>query len=449
MKAAPPEATEREARAAARPARVLIMSENMPCPPDRRVYAEATSLARRGYTVSVVCPRGAGQAMREVDASGVHFFRYPQPPSGDGLAGYAVEYGLSLIHAFRLMLRIAVSPGFDVLQGCNPPDLFFVLGLTAGLFGKRYIFDQHDLSPELYRSRFTRPGARTLRVLEVLERLSYRTADAVLVTNESYRRTALKRGGISAEKVFVVRNGPRDGWPIRTDPQQGLKQGKAFLALYAGVMGPQDGVLDFLHAARHVASQRDDVLFALLGDGDERPKLEAAARELGLEDRVRFVGWVADERVMAAYLATADVCVSPEPSSPLNDVSSFVKIVEYMAVGKPIVAYDLPETRITAGDAALYAPSGDAAALGERVLDVLRDPAVAKTMKAEAAARMPGLVWERQEGILAEAYAFALSGCPAAAVEEAPVGVHEHEHARAEVTDWGPAGESIARGESG
>ena len=395
------------------------------------MYAEATSLARSGHTVCVVCPRGARQPMREVDGSGVRFFRYPQPPSGDGLAGYAVEYGLSLFHAFRLTLRIAVSPGFDVVHGCNPPDLFFLLGLVARLFGKRYVFDQHDLSPELYRSRFARPGARTLRVLEILERLSYRTADAVLVTNESYRRTALKRGGVSAEKVFVVRNGPRDGWPIRTDAQQELKQGKAFLALYAGVMGPQDGVLDFLHAARYVASRRDDVLFALLGDGDERPRLEAAARDLGLDDCVRFVGWVADERVMAAYLATADVCVSPEPSSPLNDVSSFVKIVEYMAVGKPIVAYDLPETRITAGDAALYAPSGDAAALGERVLDVLRDPAVAETMTAEAAARIPALLWERQEGILAEAYAFALSGLRAAVTERTPAAAREQEQAEA------------------
>lgn len=413
-----------------RAARVLIMSENMPCPPDRRVYAEATSLARRGCTVSVLCPRGPGQPLREVDANGVHFFRYRQPPAGHGLPGYVVEYGLSLLHAFRLMTRIAIGPGFDVIQGCNPPDLFFLLGLVGRLFGKRYVFDQHDLSPEVYRSRFAHPGGRTLRLLETFERLSYQTADAVLVTNESYRRTALERGGVSADKVFVVRNGPRDGWPMRVPAEPGLKDGRAHLVLYAGVMGPQDGVMDFLQVAAHIASRRDDVLFALLGDGDERPRLERAARELGLDRCVRFVGWVADERVMAAYLATADVCVSPEPSNPLNDVSSLVKIVEYMAVGKPIVAYELPETRITAGDAATYAPSGDTVALAALVEQVLGDPGLADRMRDVAAERMPHLVWERQEGNLARAYAYALAPSRLA-LGDAPMALAEQEQAEA------------------
>jgi glycosyltransferase involved in cell wall biosynthesis len=389
--------------------RVLIMSENMPCPPDRRVLAEATSLARRGCTVSVVCPRGEGQPLRERNADGVRFFRYRQPPQGEGLAGYAVEYGLSLAHALRLMLRIAISPGFDVLQGCNPPDLFFILGALGKAMGKRYIFDQHDLSPELYRSRFADKPSLALRMLYELEGMSYHTADAVLVTNESYRQIALTRGNVPAEKLFVVRNGPRDGWPPAADPDAELRRGKRHLVLYAGVMGPQDGVGDLLLAARHVVDARDDVLFAFLGDGDARTGLEATAKELGLAGHVDFAGWLSDENRIAAYLATADVCVSPEPPSPLNDLSSFVKVVEYLSAGKPLVAYDLPETRHTAGSAAIYARPGDSADLGDRILEVLENPVTAGTMREAALTRSAELTWERQEEFLARAYEYALS----------------------------------------
>lgn len=381
----------------------------MPCPPDRRVLAEATSLAKAGFTVSVLCPASPGQPLRE-ELAGVRFFRYPQPRGGEGLAGYAVEYGVSLLQALRLAVRIAFSPGFDVIQGCNPPDLYFLLGGFFRLFGKRYVFDQHDLSPEVYSSRFDDPRPSVHRMLLALERLSYRTASAVLSTNESYRRIALERGGVAPENVFVVRNGPREGWPPKAEPQPELKRAKRHLVLYSGVMGPQDGVHDFLQAAARVRTSRDDVLFALLGDGDERPALERAAVELGLGDAVHFVGWVSDESTMAAYLATADVCVSPEPPSPLNDVSTFVKVAEYLAAGKPVVAYDLPETRHTAGIAACYAKPGDWQELGDAITRVLSDELLAARLSRAALERAPELAWERQAVSLVDAYRHVANG---------------------------------------
>lgn len=393
--------------------RALIMSENMPCPPDRRVLAEATSLADHGWSVSVICPAGPGQPLRE-ELDGVRFFRYPQPPGGDGLLGYALEYGISLFQALRLALNVAIYPGFDVIQGCNPPDLFFLIGGLFRLFGKSYIFDQHDLSPEVYSSRFSNARPAVHRLLLALERLSYRTASAVLATNESYRRIAIERGKIAPEKVFVVRNGPREGWPSYARPDVALKRGKRHMVLYSGVMGPQDGVQDFLQAAVQILSSRDDVSFVLLGDGDERLALEAAAFHLGISDQVHFAGWVSDEHEMSAYLATADVCVSPEPPSPLNDVSTFVKVAEYLAAGKPVVAYDLPETRFTAADAGLYAVPGDWRGLAAQVERILDDAALTARMHQAAARRLPALVWERQVPALVQAYRYATAGRSAA-----------------------------------
>lgn len=399
------------------PLRVLIMSENMPCPPDRRVLAEATSLAEQGWTVSVICPAGPAQPLRE-EHDGVRFFRYPQPPGGNGLLGYALEYGISLAQALRLALSVAIYPGFDVVQGCNPPDLFFLIGGLFRLFGKSYVFDQHDLSPEVYSSRFADARPVVRRLLLALERWSYKTASAVLATNESYRRIAIERGGVAPEKVFVVRNGPREGWPVHARVDAGLRRGKRHLVLYSGVMGPQDGVQDFLLAAAELLRSRDDITFALLGDGDERHALEAAAVHLGIEDRVHFAGWISDEREMSAYLATADLCVSPEPPSPLNDVSTFVKVAEYLAAGKPVIAYDLPETRFTAGDAGLYAKPGDWRGLATQIDRVLSDDALAARMRQAAAKRLPELLWERQVPALVTAYR---SAAPRRATTTEPV----------------------------
>jgi len=402
-------------RSGGRP-RALILVENAPVPEDRRVTAEAHSLLANGYDVSVICPVTGDQPLRE-DLDGVLVARYRphQPPCASGGAReHVTEYLVALARTLRLMAQLARSPGFDVIQACNPPDLFFAVSWPFKLAGKRFIFDQHDLSPELFATLFGRDSGPIMSVLRWTERLSYRLADAVIATNESYRRVALTRGRVAADRVFVVRNGPREGWPLAVEPDPSLKGGRPLLVVYMGVMGYQDGVdqlLRVVHAVVHGRGFRD-ATFALVGDGNAYRELQRQARELGVEEFVDFTGWVDDEDVLSRYLVTADACVCPEPSSPLNDQSTFIKVMEYMASGTPVVAFDLPETRVSAGDAAAYAPPGDIEGFAARLEEVLTDPELRAAMRAEAARRMPALRWESQVANLLAAYRRALAGHP-------------------------------------
>jgi glycosyltransferase involved in cell wall biosynthesis len=305
-----------------------------------------------------------------------------------------------------LMLALSRRPGFDVIEACNPPDLFFLIVWPFKLFGKRFIFDQHDLTPELYSSLYLRDRGLIMRVLRWSERRTYRLADVVLSCNDSYRRLALTRGGKSPDRVFVVRNGPSEGWPIPLPADASLKNGRPYLVVYMGIMGFQDGVdvlIEAVHELAHTIGFRE-ATFAIVGDGNAMQSLRQRARELDVEEWVHFVGWVPDEETMALYLASADACVCPEPSSPLNDQSTFAKVMEYMAAGKPIVAFDLPETRFSAQEAAVYAAPGDVAGFAGRIRDVLTDEALRAKMTAAAAARIPSLRWERQVPALLAAY---------------------------------------------
>ena len=244
------------------------------------------------------------------------------------------------------------------------------------------------------------------------ERQSYRLADAVIACNESYRRVAMTRGGAPADKVFIVRNGPREGWPLTVEPDEGLKKGRPLLVVYTGVMGFQDGLdvlLEAVHTLVHTRGFRD-ATFALVGDGNAGQAMRRRAQELDIAEYVDFVGWVSDDELLSRYLTTADACVCPETASPLNDQSTFIKVMEYMAAGRPMVAFDLPETRVSAGDAAVYAPSGDIEGFAARLQEVLTDPELRAAMQAEAARRIPGLRWERQVPNLVAAYRHALAG---------------------------------------
>lgn len=380
-----------------------MLTENLSVPPDRRVWAEASALREAGHIVSIICPAGPGQPLRET-LEGVRMYRYPAPRSGAGVTGYVREYAVSLWHALRLSVVAAAEVGFDVIHAGNPPDLFFFIAAVYRPFGVRYVFDQHDLSPELYESRFGSKGLPH-RVLKAMERGSYARAHAVIVPNESYGGIAIGRGRCAPDRVFVVRNGPRAGWPPVLRPDPSLKRGKRYLALFMGVMGPQDGVEDLLRAAaEYRALGQADVHFALVGSGDAVPDLRRIAVRLGVEEDVEFVGWLSREEDLGAYLATADVCLSPEPSSPLNDVSTFVKVMEYMAAEKPIVAFDLLETRRTAGAAAVYCRSGDSAAFAQALARVLSDRELRAAMIATSRERMPGLRWEAQTASLRAAY---------------------------------------------
>ena len=333
---------------------VLIVVENVPVLRDRRVWQECRALVAAGYGVSVICPMAAGDPTVEY-REGVAIYRYPPAPEASGTVGFLYEFAYSWVRTLLLSWRVLRREGFDVLQACNPPDTFFPIAWLYRPMGKRFVYDQHDLAPETYQSRFDRPSRALLWGLRLLERLTYRTADRVIATNASYREVALTRGGKAPEDVVVVRNGP-DPQRMRRGPSRPeLRNGRPHLCCYLGMMGPQDGV-DLLVRAVDVLVHdmgRQDCSFVLLGDGDSHRQVRELVRELGLEDYVTMPGFVADDE-LSAYLSTADVGLCPEPRNPLNEVSTLVKVMEYMAFGLPVVAFDLKETRFSAGEAAVY-----------------------------------------------------------------------------------------------
>lgn len=356
--------------------RVLIIVQNLPVPLDRRVWLECQALTAAGIGVSVICPKGEGDPARsEID--GVRLYKYRPAPAAQGLAGYAWEFVYSWAVTAWLSVVVAVRDGFDAIQACNPPDTFWALACLWRPFGKKFVYDQHDLNPEVFLSRFGEPeglAARLqLRGLRWLEAMSYRTADEVVSTNESYRRTAIERGGCDPAHVTVVRSAPNTRTMRPVEPPADLRKGARHLAVYLGIMGPQDGVDQALHAFAHLVHERKrtDCHFALLGFGDSLDELKRLATELDLDDHVTFTGRVGLAEI-ADYLSAADVGICPDPSSPLNDVSTMNKVMEYMAYCVPMVTFELAETRVSAGDAAVYLASGDIpgfAAAWERLLD--------------------------------------------------------------------------------
>ncbi len=352
--------------------RVLIIVQNLPVPLDRRVWLECQSLVAAGYGVSVICPRTEGGPPYQ-ELEGVRIHSYPPPPPTHGILSFFWEFVICWIRSVVLAVKVAVRDGFDAIQACNPPDTYFALALPFKLLGKRFVFDQHDLCPEIYLSRFGKSGV--LRAgLRALEWCTYAAADHVIVTNESYRRVALERGCRPMGSVTVVRTGPDPDMLRRRAPVPELKQGKQHLCCYLGVMGPQDGVdllLRSLHVLVHEQGRRD-CHTALLGFGDSLENLRRLATELHLDEWVTFTGR-ADDAMIARYLSTADIGLSPDPKNPLNDVSTMNKTMEYMAFELPVVAYDLTETRVSSQDAALYVAPNDFTAYARAVSTLLDD----------------------------------------------------------------------------
>jgi len=396
-----------------RPRRVLIVSENAPVPSDRRVWNEARALRDAGWEVAIVCAQGETRHAEPYERlEDIDIHRFPLRPAAGGLAGYAREYGQALWRIRRLARRLAAQAPFDVVHACNPPD--FLLLAVRGLRrqGTRLVFDHHDLVPELYASKFGGEGGPMLRVARALEQIAFRTADVVLATNESYREIALTRGRRAPEDVFVVRNGPDVERFRPVDPDPALRQGRRFLVGYLGIMGPQDGVDHALRALAWLRERRDDVQAVLIGEGESLPTMRALAAELGIADRVDFAGWRYDDDIRR-ILSSCDVCLAPDPPSPLNDVSTMIKIPEYLAMGCPVASYDLRESRRSAGDAAAYARPGDPDDLGRVVGELLDDPARRERMGAAGqAAVRDRLAWQHQVPGLLAAYDRAL-GLPA------------------------------------
>jgi glycosyltransferase involved in cell wall biosynthesis len=337
--------------------KILMLVENLPVPADSRVWAEATTLRDQGFQVSIICPKGSSVYRESYSClENIHIYRYQPPAATNKFASYIREYSTALLMTFRLSLTVLARHGFDVLHAANPPDLFFIIGLCYRLFGKQFVFDQHDLAPELFQVKFSGRLKLLYKLQRFLEWCSYRTANLVIVTNSSQRRIAIERGHCGANRVFVVRNGP-DLERLKTvAPEPGLKGGRRYLLAYVGAMGVQDGVEYALYALHNLVhkSGRRDVSLVLMGTGDHFPRLKAVAHELQLDEYVNFTGWVSGGDV-SRYLSEADVGLSPDPRNGLNEYSTMIKTMEYMAMGKPVVAFDLAETRFSAQDAALYA----------------------------------------------------------------------------------------------
>jgi glycosyltransferase involved in cell wall biosynthesis len=410
-------------------------------PADTRVRNEAFTLTENGYQVSVIALRGRDERPREV-VNGVTVYRVPRltlfeklPDAGRSVfrallnkvlvvVGYFTEYAYFTSACLALSIYVAFREGFDVVHAHNPPDTLFVVGAAHKLFGKKFVFDHHDLSAELYLSRYrkTADGLVT-RVLKLFERLSVKLADVVIATNESYKAIDVRRNGIDAERVFVVRNGPELKRVRLVEPDQTLKARAQTILGYVGAMNPQDGVDYLLRALSHMVVQlkRADFYCVLIGDGDSRAALEAQAVELGIADRVWFTGFI-PEADLLRYLSTADVCLDPNPSSPLNDVSTWIKVMEYMALGKPIVSFDLKETRTSAADAALYVTPNDEAEFAAAVVRLMDDPARRQQMGDYGRKRVSSdLGWHVTSRNLVKAYGRLFANAPQQAGDVAAI----------------------------
>ncbi|MEU9386874.1 glycosyltransferase family 4 protein [Streptomyces sp. NPDC048279] len=387
--------------------RALILVENLSVPFDRRVWQECTTLRDAGWTVDVICPQGAKRDTEpETEIDGVRIHRYPLRAATGGPAGYLKEYGSALWHTARLARKVGPV---DVVHACNPPDLLFLPALWLKRRGARFVFDQHDLVPELYLSRFDRGEDLLYRAVCALERRTYRTADIVLATNESYRDVAVRRGGRRPEDVFVVRSAPAVDRFQPVPPEVELKRGKPHLLCYLGVMGPQDGVDYALRALAELRDRlgRTDWHAVFVGSGDAFDAMVELSGRLGLGEQVQFTGRIPDAELVR-YLSTADVCLSPDPRNPLNDVSTMNKVLEYMAMGRPIVSFDLKEARVSAGEAAVYAPDDDEAEFARLIALLLDDPDRRARMGKIGQERVSGpLSWQNSQASLLAAYAAA------------------------------------------
>lgn len=373
-------------------------------PFDRRVWQESVALRREGYEVAVICPCGEKRDREPLEVrEGVAIHRYPLTAATGGPLGYAREYAVALWWTWRLARRLAAEEPFDVVQACNPPDILLLAAWRLRRGGARFIFDHHDLVPELYLSRFDRGRDALYWLTVALERLTFALADVVVATNDSYRRVALTRGRKRSPDVFVVRSGPDLSRFRAVAPDPALKRGRSHLISYLGVMGPQDGVDHALSALAHLDG-RSDWHAVFIGEGDVWCEMKQLARELGLASRVEFTGRIPDDDV-ARILSSSDVCVAPDPKNPLNDVSTMNKILEYMAMSRPVVAYDLVEARVSAGPAALYGRPNDARSLAEAIARLLDDPRLRARMGAIGRSRVEGaLAWEHSESQLLAAY---------------------------------------------
>lgn len=357
---------------------ILIIIENLPAPFDRRVWQEAATLKDEGAEVSIICPQMKGFDKPYENINGIEIYRHPLPVEGKGAIGYLREYSVALFWEFYLAIKIFFKKRFHVIQGCNPPDLIFLVALPFKLFGVKYVFDHHDVNPELYIAKFGKKGV-FYRLMVFFERLTFMVADFSIATNESYKEIAIRRGKMDPRKVAVVRSGPSLERLKIQEPINSLKRGRKFLIGYLGVIGQQEGIDLLLEAVKHLSEKRSDFAVAIIGGGTALEDMKEYSKGLGLSDIVEFYGRVSDQ-VLLDVLNTADVCVNPDMPSEMNNISTMNKIMEYMALSKPIVQFDLKEGRFSAQTASLYAANNEIKDFSEKIDYLLDNEDVRKKM---------------------------------------------------------------------
>jgi len=381
---------------------ILIVIENLPAPFDRRVWQEANTLSENGAKVSIICPKMKGYEKSFELINDISIYRHPLR-EGKGALGYLVEYSQAIFWEFVLSWKIFFKKRFHVIHGCNPPDLIFITALFFKVFGVRYVFDHHDINPELYISKFNKKGF-FYKLMVLFEKLTFKTANYSIATNESYKKIAIERGKMKPENVQVVRSGPKLDRLKILKPTQKIKNGKAFLIGYIGVIGEQEGLDLLLESAQHILSERDDVHFAIVGGGTHLEEIKALAKRMNLDHAFDFYGRVDDE-TMLKVLNTADVCVNPDKPTAMNDLSTMNKIMEYMALKKPIVQFTLKEGKFSAEKASIYAKNTDPLDFGDKIMYLLDHPEVRKEMSDYGYKRVVNeLSWDYESKKLIDIY---------------------------------------------
>lgn len=386
--------------------KVLIIVENLPVPFDTRVWQEATTLAENGYVVSVICPKGKGYDKEYEYMKGVHIHRHDLPTEGNGALGYAREYFIALREEYRLAKKIYKERGFHVIHGCNPPDNIYMVAKRFRKFGVDYVFDHHDICPELYEAKFGKATGLLYKSQLWLERQTYKNCVFAFVTNESYKKIAIERGGMKADNVFVLRSGPKLERLKIQPAKPEIKRGKKYMVGYLGVIGQQEGIEYLLQAADYIKNtvRRDDIFWGIVGGGPHLDALREECKRMGLQDIVEFTGRVPDDK-MLDYLNTADVCVNSDKYNSMNDKSTMNKILEYMALGKPIVQFELTEGRYSAQNASLYAEPNNAKDMANKIMELLDNPEKRKEMSEFGRKRIVNeLSWEHTSKALLEGY---------------------------------------------
>ena len=387
----------------------LIVVENLPLPFDRRVWQEARTLKAAGAHVSIICPTGKGHEKRFEQIEGVDIYRHPLPLEAKGALGFLLEYGAALFWETWLAWRIFFKRRFDTIQGCNPPDLIFLVALPFKLFGVKYIFDHHDINPELYEAKFDKRGF-FWRLMVLFEKLTFGVANVSIATNESYKKIAVERGGMKPERVHVVRSGPDLSRLKRVEPVDAWKNGRAHMVGYVGVMGEQEGIDLLIDAVDHIVRQqgREDIQFVLVGGGPALDDLKQLTADKGLADFITFTGRAPDQELFEV-LSTMDLGVNPDRVNAMNDKSTMNKIMEYMSLEKAMVQFEVTEGKFSAREASLYAAPNDAVDMADKICELVDDPARRSAMGKYGRERVvKELNWQHQIDPLLAAYKQAL-----------------------------------------